>query len=297
MLRAIEQLSITYYAFTMKPIRILAMDLDDTLLCSDLSISRRTRNAIHRAGEAGATVVLSSGRVSGAMDQFSRMLELHERPGYLVSNNGALIQESHTGAIVHESRMDAPTALAVCDLAHAEGFPVQMYEDDLMYISRRNEYSDYDQRLTGIRQVVVENFRAMVKEGCYKLIIPGDPMILSHLEKIVRTFMGDTITLFTSRPYFLEVLPRNTNKGTALAKIAEILGASAEETMAIGDSMNDEAMIRWAGIGVAMANGDERLKIIADVVTSSSNDNDGVAEVIEKYFSDKGQPHKGPPHG
>jgi len=276
----------------MKPIRILAMDLDDTLLRSDLSISRRTKNAINRVRAAGVTVVLSSGRISSAMDRFSRLLGLDEAPGYLVSNNGALIQESHTGAIVHESRMDVQTALAICDLADAEGFPVQVYEDDIMYISRPNEYSDCDERLTGIRQVVVENFRAMLEEGCYKLIIPGDPMILPHLENIIRTYLADTVTLFTSRPYFLEVLPQNTDKGTALAAIAGIMGASAEEALAIGDSMNDEAMIRWAGVGVAMANGDEQLKSIANFVTDSSNDDDGVAEVIEKYFFGKGQDYE-----
>ena len=268
----------------MTPIRILAMDLDDTLLRSNLSISKRTKNAINRTMAAGVTIVLSSGRISYTMERFSRFLGLHEKPAYIVSNNGALIQESHTGNIVHESRMDERTALAVCDLAEAEGFPVQMYDNDVMYISRRNEYSDRDQERTGIRQVVVENFRAMVKDGCHKLIIPGDPALIPNMEKIIRTYMGDTITVFTSRPYFLEVLPKNTDKGTSLIRIAEILGVSAKETMAIGDSMNDEAMIRWAGIGVAMANSDERIKSIADVVTDYTNDDDGVAEVIEKYF-------------
>lgn len=266
------------------------MDLDDTLLRSDFSISRRTRSAVSRAGATGVTIALSSGRISRDMDRYARILGLHKRPGYLVSANGALIQESHTGTVVHESRMDMQTALAVCDLAEAEGFPVQMYEeDDIMYISRRSEYSECDHRLTGVRQVVVENFRAMVKEGCHKLIIPGDPAVLPYMENIIRTYMGQTITLFTSRPYFLEVLPKDTDKGTALAKIAEIMGVDAGETMAIGDSMNDQAMIRWAGIGVAMANGDDQIKRIADFVTDSTNDEDGAAEVIETYFLNKEQ--------
>ena len=267
-----------------KALRIIALDLDDTLLRSDLSISYRTRNAIKRTEAAGVSVVLASGRTPSAMEQFSRLLGMHKRPGYLVCNNGALIRESHTGKIVHETRIESQIALAVCDLAGAEGFSVQMYEDDIMYVSRQNEYSGYDQKLTGTRQVVVENFRAMVGEGCYKLIIPGDPMLLSPLESLIRTYLGKDLTLFTSRPYYLEILPYATDKGTALAKIAEIAGADAGEVMAIGDSMNDEAMIRWAGLGVAMANGDERIKNIADLVSDRTNDDDGVAEVIEKYF-------------
>jgi hydroxymethylpyrimidine pyrophosphatase-like HAD family hydrolase len=108
------------------------------------------------------------------------------------------------------------------------------------------------------------------------------------LESIIRTYLGSDITLFTSKPYFLEILPAQTDKGTALVKTAGLLGVERGEVLAIGDSMNDEAMIRWAGTGVAMANGDERIKNIADLVTEKTNDDDGVAEVIEKYVLARG---------
>jgi len=152
-----------------------------------------------------------------------------------------------------------------------------------MYVSRSNEYTEYDKKLTGLRQVVVENFRAMVGGGCHKLLIPGDPKLLPPLEKLLHAYLGEGVTLFTSKPYFLEVLPARTDKGTALAKTADLLGVAREEVLAIGDSMNDEAMIRWAGTGVAMVNGDERIKAIADFVSERTNDDDGVADVIEKY--------------
>ena len=272
----------------MKPIRILALDLDDTLLRSDLSISHRTRHVIKLTEKTGVTVVLASSRIPEAMDHSSRLLGLNKRPGYLISNNGALIQESDTSNIVHEAKIDSALALKICDLADAEGFAMQLYQDDIMYVSRRSEYSNKEQRITGIRQVVVENFRAMVKEGCYKLIIPGEPEILAHVEDIIKTFLGSNITIFISRRYFLEVMAGNTDKGSALAKVAGILGVGAEEVLAIGDSMSDEAMIRWAGIGVAMANADERVKKIAKLVADNTNDDDGVAEVIEKYFFREG---------
>jgi Cof subfamily protein (haloacid dehalogenase superfamily) len=160
-----------------------------------------------------------------------------------------------------------------------------------MYVSRQNEYSKYDQKLTGLRQVVVENFRAMVGQGCYKLLIPGDPMLLAPLESILRTYLGRDITLFTSKPYMLEILPPETNKGTALARVAETLGIHKDEVLAIGDSMNDEAMLRWAGLGVAMVNGDERIKSLADLVTDRSNDDDGVAEVIDRYLLNRERSH------
>jgi len=265
----------------------LAVDLDDTLLRSDLTISYRTRSAIKKAEEAGVKVVLASGRVSAAMESFARMLGMHRRLGYLICNNGTVIQETLAGNIAYEIRMESKSALAAFDLVDAEDFPVQIYEGDIMYVSRHNEYTEYDKKLTGLRQVVVENFRAMVGGGCHKLLIPGDPILLAPLEKLLRAYLEDDVTLFTSKPYFLEILPARTDKGTALARVAEFLGIKREEVLAVGDSMNDEAMLRWAGTGVAMVNGDRRIKAIADFVTERTNDDDGVAEVIERFVLKK----------
>jgi Cof subfamily protein (haloacid dehalogenase superfamily) len=108
-------------------------------------------------------------------------------------------------------------------------------------------------------------------------------MILKPLEELLTAYIGDETTIFTSKPYFLEILPPNTDKGTALASIARKLNVHREEVMAFGDSMNDEAMIRWAGVGVAMKNGDERIKAIARLVTDRTNNDDGVAHFINEY--------------
>ncbi|MDR0721170.1 MAG: Cof-type HAD-IIB family hydrolase [Treponema sp.] len=267
----------------MTPIGMIALDLDDTLLRSDLSISYRTKHVIKRAEAAGMVVVLVSSRIPAAMKGFVRFLGMHKRPGYLICNNGTIIQESNTGTIIHEIRIPSESALIAFDLAHAEGFSVQLYENDIMYVSRSNEFVDYDQKLTGLRQVVVENFRDMVSAGCHKLRIPGDPMILAPLESLLRTYVGEEVNLFTSKPYFLEILPPHTDKGTALETIAKQQGIPRERVLAIGDSMNDEGMIRWAGLGVAMINGDERIKDLAAIVTERSNDDDGVADIIERY--------------
>jgi Cof subfamily protein (haloacid dehalogenase superfamily) len=274
---------------------MIALDLDDTLLRSDLSISYRTRNAIKRAESLGIVVVLASGRIPAAMDQFARLLGMHKRPGYLICNNGTIIRESHTGNILYDKKIPPEAALIAYDLAAAEGFPVQLYENDIMYVSRSNEFADYDQKITGLRQVVVENFRAMVAAGCYKLLIPGDPMILRPLQNLLGSYLGKDATLFTSKPYFLEILPPGVNKGTALEQISRILNIDRESVLAIGDSMNDEAMIRWAGMGVAMVNGDERVKSVADLVTEHSNDDEGVVEIIERYVLGKNSSGAGLP--
>jgi Cof subfamily protein (haloacid dehalogenase superfamily) len=267
---------------------MLVLDLDDTLLRSDLSISYRTRNAIKKAAAQGLVVVLASGRIPVAIEQFSKILGMNRRAGYVICSNGTIIQETNTRKIIWESQLDSETALAVYDLATAEGFPVQVYEDDIMYVSKTNEFTRYDQKLTGLKQVVAGDFHAIVQKGCNKLLIPGDPMLLQPLEILIRTYLGSDINLFTSKPYFLEILPRGVDKGSALSRVAQMLGIEQKAVMAIGDSMNDEAMIRWAGVGVAMVNGDERIKKIADLVTEKSNEEDGVAGIIEQYILGKG---------
>jgi len=268
-------------------VRLLVLDLDDTLLRSDLTISYRTRNAIKKAEAAGVTVVLASGRVPAAMEQYIKFLGMHKKPGYLICNNGTLITESHGGNVIYETSLSADIALFAFQLADAEGFAVQLYEKDVMYVSRHNEFTGYDQKLTGLRQVVVDDFRRMISGGCHKLLIPGDPALLAPLQSLFCNYLGDEVTLFTSKPYFLEILPAHTDKGTALEKVAGFLGIPREETLAIGDSMNDEAMLRWAGAGIAMINGDERIKSIADAISEKTNDDDGVAEIIEKYILTK----------
>lgn len=271
----------------MNKLRMLALDLDDTLLRGDLTISFRTRNVLKKAEDSGVVVVLASGRAPEAMERYAKELGLHKRPGYLVCNNGTTILESHTGAVVQETLLPVDAALVAFDLVTAEGLPVQIYEKGTIYVSRRNEFADQDEKLTGLRQEVVENFRTLIAAGALKLVIPGDPMLLRPLESILKTYIGDRVTIFTSKPYFLEVLPPATGKGEALALVAERLGIPQEAVMAVGDSMNDESMIRWAGWGVCMRNGDDRIKAIADLITSRTNEDDGVADLVERYVLGK----------
>jgi len=152
-----------------------------------------------------------------------------------------------------------------------------------MYISRPNEYAEYDQKITGQRQVVVEDFRSMVAAGCYKMLIPGDPMILEPLALLLES-LSEGAAIQASKPYLLEVLPGGVDKGSALSFLAGKLSIRREEVLAVGNSMSDEPMLRWAGFPVAMLNADSRLKEIAALVTKKSNDEDGVAEVIERYI-------------
>ena len=267
----------------MVPVRLLALDMDDTLLRSDLSISFRTRNAVRKAEARGVTIALASTRAPSVLERFSDILGLSKRQGYLIANNGTVIQECRTGEIIYEQRLNTAAALLVFDMADAEGFAVQIYDDDILYVSRTNEFSEYDKKITGLRQVVVDNFRSMIASGCHKLLIPGDPMILQPLAQLLEN-LSENAKIHASKPYRLEVLPCGADKGNALCTIADKLSIPREAVMAVGDSMNDASMLRWAGYPVAMINADPELKDIAALITEKSNDEDGVAEIIERYI-------------
>ena len=267
----------------MVPVQLLALDMDDTLLRSDLSISYRTRNAVRKAEARGVTIVLASTRAPVVLEHFSGILGLNKMPGFLIANNGTIILESQTGEILFEKMLPADAALMVFDMADAEGFAVQIYDEDILYVSRNNEFSEYDKKITGLRQVVVDNFRSMVASGCHKLLIPGDPMTLKPLAQLLEN-LAEGAAIRACKPYRLEVLPVGADKGNALRLIAEKCSIPREAVLAVGDSMNDESMLRWAGYPVAMVNADSKLKAIAALVTEKSNDEDGVAEIIERYI-------------
>lgn len=268
----------------MSMVKLLALDLDDTLLRQDLSFSRRTRAVLKKAEDQGLVVVLASGRAPKAMERYARELDMHKRPGFIICNNGVSVYRTDTWELVQEQKLPVQPALLVYDFVDSEGLPVQVYDDESIYVSKRNEFADQDIKLTGFRQVVVENFRAMIAAGQTKLVIPGDPMYLSPLEKILKNLIGDELTIFTSKPYFLEILPPDCGKGQALAFVAKELGISRSSVMAVGDSMNDESMIRWAGWGVAMRNGVPDIKQLASFITDKTNEEDGVASLVEEFI-------------
>jgi len=269
-------------------VRLIALDLDDTLLRSDLTISFYTRRILKKALDRGIAVTLASGRTLRAVLPFARKLGMDKRPAALICENGAFVQDSVTREVYDESFLPAKAAMTVYRLADADGFSVQKYDGDVTYVSRANEFTGIDARLTRLRQVVPPDFAAVVAAGCRKLLIPGDPLTLKPLEEILGTIVGPAeVTMFTSKPYFLEILPPGVNKGAALEKVAARLGISREETMAFGDSMNDEAMLRFAGQSVAMLNADPRVKAVARAVTEKTNNGDGAAQFIAHYVFEK----------
>jgi len=266
-------------------IKLLALDMDDTLLDRELRISPGNQRALTAAEELGVRVVLASGRAPAALTPYARQLGLDQRPGDLIAYNGSLIVETDTGQALWEIKLDTALLAEVWDTAAALGQPLQTYVDGAILASVDNPGTRLDSRLTGIPFHVVTR-ETFLAEPRVKVVLPGAPESLDRVQaRFDQVFLGRA-NMYRSKPFFFEVVPLGADKALALARIAEAHGILREEVMAIGDSWNDEGMLRWAGVAVAMSNGPEEIRRLASWVTTRDNDADGVAEAVARFILD-----------
>lgn len=266
------------------PARIIAIDLDDTLLRSDLTVSDYTVRVLQRTAASGIHVVLCSGRTDSAILPFVRRLGLagSEHGRYIIAQNGATVLNLHSRREIY-ARTVAPEVLVQANrLAAARGLTSEVYDSSTIFVPEDNEWARVDVRLTGLRMEVVADYEDFLRRGHPKLLIPGRPEQLLPLQDELRGKLGGKCVVFTSKPYFLEVLPMNCGKGEALEWLSLRLGIDRESTMAFGDSMNDESMLRYAAHGTAMSNGLDAIKALSRHVTERTNDDDGLAHFIEE---------------
>ena len=264
-------------------IDIITMDLDDTLLRQDLSISDRTVRTLAAVADRGIKVVIASGRAPQAIYPYAEKIGLDQMQSYLICNNGSLVITSDTRETVIEHKLPVDIALEAFRLTVDAGLSCHVYDNNVIFVSKETEYSDRDWQLSGLKPIVPDDYELLIREGVYKLVIPGDAEYIVPVEAEFKVLFKDRATIFVSKPYFLEVLPLNAGKGEALKEIAEgIIGTSRDRVMAFGDSMNDESMIQYAGQSVAMSNGRSEIITLARHVTYKSNDDDGIADFLER---------------
>ena len=262
--------------------RLVALDLDDSLLNNELLISDRTVAAVQKAAEQNIYVVICSGRSPSAILPFVRRLDLagKEQGRYAVASNGSVVVDLHKREEIYSAKVDGEV---LAQAKKAVGLPCQVYSSSMVYASVDNEYTRMDSKLTGVPSEVVPDFENFVKSGFAKMMVPGDPKILVGLQKeLAARFEGRAVVLI-SKPYFLEILPANCGKGEALEFLCGRLGINMKDVMAFGDSMNDESMIVKCGLSVAMSNGLDKIKDEAAFVTRLTNDQDGIADFVEQF--------------
>ena len=266
-------------------VKLIALDLDDTLLNGECHISERTVRALQAAADQGIYIVLCSGRAENGILPFVHMLDIagKQTGRYLIAFNGALIFDLHTRLPFYENKVDPKILKFVYNEAKKRGMPSIVYAPSIVYSWQDTEWARMDAKLCNLKFEIVEDFENFLEKGYPKMLVPSEPEKVQELKAFLQPQLEGKADLFTSKPFFLEVMTHGVGKGSAILRLAESLGISREQTMCFGDSMNDESMIRDCGYGVCMKNGLDCIKEISDFVTESDNNHDGIGEFLEKY--------------
>ena len=266
--------------------KMIVLDLDDTLLRDDHTISPRTKEALMQAQEMGVKVVLASGRPTFGMQSIASELELSKYGSYILSFNGGKIINCETGEEIFSSTLSREEVHGLYEISRREGVHIHTYLGDEIVTEDDNEFSRIESGLIGLPVRVVDSFKEAVSEPVVKTLMVYEPDRLQEVEAKLQEELGDQFSVMRSKPYFLEFTELGVTKGTSLKQLIDVCGIKQEEVIAIGDSFNDQAMIEFAGLGVAMGNAHEEIKAIADYVTDT-NMNDGVAKVVDEFIMPK----------
>ncbi len=261
-------------------IRLVALDLDGTLVGADLVVHPRVLEAVTRARTAGAQITIVTGRMFAAARPFAAALGIS---GPIVCYQGAAMFEAGTGAVLRETPLPADVTRTVLDWAHQHGVHAQCYADDTLFVEQINRFSKRYTDVARVEPVVVPSLReAFAGRPTIKLVLVDDPGPSEQHLAALTTLLGERAYLTRSHVDFVEAVDPRVNKGEALAFIAQRYGVRLDQTMAVGDSWNDLPLLDAAGIGVAMGSGPPELLARADAVVADVA-HDGVAEAIERY--------------
>jgi Cof subfamily protein (haloacid dehalogenase superfamily) len=261
---------------------LIALDLDDTLLREDLTVSDANRAALAEAEERGIKIVLASGRNIHSMRHYASLLGLDAEGDYLICSNGAEILESWSGKVLERSLLSPELCHEIARAIEERGLPWQIYDEGKIHISRPNPWAQADSDLTGQPVVQVSDEDDYFSRGQIKFVVPGEVEVIARVQEELRRVFAGRAEVFTSKPYFLELMPLGVDKGRALGRLSSLLGIRMERTMAVGDAMNDLGMVRAAGWGCAPANANSAVKEAARLVSAYTNEEDAVADLVRR---------------
>ncbi|HBI63758.1 MAG TPA: hypothetical protein DDX51_01380 [Clostridiales bacterium] len=264
--------------------RLIALDLDGTVLTSDVDILPSTAEAVAYARSRGVKVIVCTGRIVGEAAVFAKEIGASS---LLISAGGAAISDVRNARNVKEWAMPWDIGAQVVEAVQNRPVTVMIYVGDRLYL---NPYSDEilsnTKRTEGFwaSKVVLPDVAAAIREHKFpvsKVFARGETEVLAEALGEINLLPGIHITRSAENNF--EVMPKGVNKGLALRELAHVMGISLDQIMAIGDSDNDTDMLKIVGMPVVMGNGDDAVKQLARYITDT-NDNGGVAQAIYRFI-------------
>lgn len=261
--------------------KLIAVDIDDTLLNTKKEITPATKAALMQAQENGVRLVVASGRLPYGVRPFAQALDVFRRGGYYMGFNGGAIMNSRD-ELIATSYLDSKYIEPVYELLRPYDVCTMVHKGNVIYSDNKtNQYSQIETDAVGLPVNPVDDLPRFIDWEIPKFLIGGDPALLKVLEKELIAALGGEVDVYLSAPWFLEVMPKSVNKGEGLKTICNDAGIDISEAIAFGDSYNDIFMIKAAGLGVAMGNAEDAVKEAADMVTADC-DHDGIAKALEE---------------
>lgn len=260
-------------------IKLVALDVDGTLVGKDLQIPPRTREAIAAARARGVRFVVVTGRMYKSGAPYAAELGLDGLP--LVAYNGGMVREFPSGRMIFHQPVPLESGKALAAYCEAHGLHLQAYVDDDLYVPDMGPFTQFYVSIASVAATPVGSMFLWLKDPSTKLLIVDEPERIKQIQPEVQALLGPEVHVATSYPEFLEITHGQVSKGQALQAVAESLGIVREEVMAIGDAMNDLPMLTWAGTSFAMGHGPEAVRKAATYVTESGP-GFGVAEALER---------------
>lgn len=264
--------------------KLLVLDLDGTLTNTKKEITPGNLEALLRVQQQGVRLVLASGRPTYGIVPLANELRMKEFGGFILSFNGGEIINWETREKMYEKVLPDNVIPYLYECAQHNNLPILTYNNE--YIITQHPCDEYVQKEAFLNKMEVKasnNFLADIHLPVAKCLIVGDPEPLMRVEAEISAHLQGIISVYRSEPYFLELVPLGIDKAQSLSVLLKELAMSNQEMVAVGDGFNDLTMITYAGLGIAMANAQEVVKNAANYITLS-NEEDGVAAVVEKFF-------------
>lgn len=259
--------------------KLLAADIDGTLLNSKGQLTDRTISAVKKLIDKGFMFVLSTGRPYQGITKFINALGLENMPYILY--NGAMIMEG--GETIYSLTLQEDIATKIVEEGHKRNSTQICWANNQLYSEFDSEKVQFYKAISGVEPVIVENLAEVSKLGITKLVWYDDPASTAMYHEQMQTLMGNVVNVHPSRIDFLEFVNKECSKAVALNIIAEKFNIDISQTVAIGDGFNDLPMLTAAGLGVAMGNANDKVKTKCKMVCCSCDD-DGLARFIEDYL-------------
>lgn len=266
-------------------IKLIAIDLDGTLLTDDKKISDKNKTVLTQAKEQGVKVVICTGRPLFAIEPYLDRLELRDEGDYSITFNGSSVQKNDTGETLLAHSLSFDEVSRVANEMVSLNLPLDIISvDTVIHLETAKEpYTSIYESMNPLLKVEHATLDTLDKNRLFnKMVVAVETSYLDEKLAQLPKELLEEFNIMKSRDNLLEIIHKEASKAAGIDELANYLGIKQSEVMAIGDEENDFSMIEYAGLGVVMENGSQGVKDIAKFVTKS-NQEDGVAHAVEKF--------------